>query len=197
MLGDTGRIIQIFHNLIGNSCKFTHNGSISISALLKVEGTCLCGGGGEGRGGGPACQQLWPEGAGQNTVPAAMIVLSNHPRKEEDITFDVVVCRERRWKSQSPTRALAYPRIDSSTYSRPLSRCAATRMSGICVIFALCICDVSHICAQCTVTTMCEVCVLGSADCDIFLLISLVCYFLPSPCPPTRKYGGTGLGLTW
>ena len=36
VLGDTGRIIQIFHNLIGNSCKFTHNGSISISALLKA-----------------------------------------------------------------------------------------------------------------------------------------------------------------
>eukprot|EP00798_Chlamydomonas_sp_ICE-L_P023091 gene23091-30286_t len=32
VLGDTGRIIQILHNLIGNSCKFTHKGSISISA---------------------------------------------------------------------------------------------------------------------------------------------------------------------
>ncbi|KAG2434989.1 hypothetical protein HYH02_011988 [Chlamydomonas schloesseri] len=35
VLGDTGRIIQVFHNLIGNSCKFTHNGTISISAAVK------------------------------------------------------------------------------------------------------------------------------------------------------------------
>lgn len=35
ILGDTGRIIQVFHNLIGNSCKFTHTGYISISASLK------------------------------------------------------------------------------------------------------------------------------------------------------------------
>ncbi|GIL69952.1 hypothetical protein Vretimale_10018 [Volvox reticuliferus] len=35
VLGDTGRIIQIFHNLIGNSCKFTHNGFISIAASAK------------------------------------------------------------------------------------------------------------------------------------------------------------------
>ena len=67
VLGDTGRIIQIFHNLIGNSCKFTHNGSISISALLKARVyVCVCVG-----GGGSACQRLQPEGAGQNTVPAA------------------------------------------------------------------------------------------------------------------------------
>jgi hypothetical protein len=32
-LGDTGRIIQIFYNLLGNSCKFTHKGSISVSAI--------------------------------------------------------------------------------------------------------------------------------------------------------------------
>ncbi|GAX76781.1 hypothetical protein CEUSTIGMA_g4227.t1 [Chlamydomonas eustigma] len=36
-LGDTGRIIQIFHNLIGNSCKFTHSGHIYISATSKGE----------------------------------------------------------------------------------------------------------------------------------------------------------------
>ncbi|KAG2425936.1 hypothetical protein HXX76_013309 [Chlamydomonas incerta] len=35
VLGDTGRIIQVFHNLIGNSCKFTHSGTISISAAVK------------------------------------------------------------------------------------------------------------------------------------------------------------------
>ncbi|GLC56046.1 hypothetical protein PLESTB_001058700 [Pleodorina starrii] len=35
VLGDTGRIIQVFHNLIGNSCKFTHNGFISIAAYAK------------------------------------------------------------------------------------------------------------------------------------------------------------------
>ncbi|PNW86121.1 hypothetical protein CHLRE_02g074150v5 [Chlamydomonas reinhardtii] len=35
VLGDTGRIIQVFHNLIGNSCKFTHSGNISISAAVK------------------------------------------------------------------------------------------------------------------------------------------------------------------
>ena len=28
-------LLQIFHNLIGNSCKFTHNGQIAISAVLK------------------------------------------------------------------------------------------------------------------------------------------------------------------
>lgn len=26
VLGDTGRIIQILHNIVGNSCKFTHTG---------------------------------------------------------------------------------------------------------------------------------------------------------------------------
>ncbi|KXZ54193.1 hypothetical protein GPECTOR_5g288 [Gonium pectorale] len=35
VLGDTGRIIQVFHNLIGNSCKFTHSGHIAISATVK------------------------------------------------------------------------------------------------------------------------------------------------------------------
>ncbi|GAX76782.1 hypothetical protein CEUSTIGMA_g4228.t1 [Chlamydomonas eustigma] len=30
VVGDSGRIIQIFHNLIGNSCKFTHHGKIWI-----------------------------------------------------------------------------------------------------------------------------------------------------------------------
>ncbi|KAL6761671.1 chlamyopsin-5 [Haematococcus lacustris] len=37
VLGDNGRIIQIFHNLIGNSCKFTHTGFITISATHKVD----------------------------------------------------------------------------------------------------------------------------------------------------------------
>ncbi|GFR47594.1 hypothetical protein Agub_g9328 [Astrephomene gubernaculifera] len=37
VLGDTGRIIQIFHNLIGNSCKFTHNGFISVSAAVRED----------------------------------------------------------------------------------------------------------------------------------------------------------------
>lgn len=27
--------LQIFHNLIGNACKFTHKGTISISAITK------------------------------------------------------------------------------------------------------------------------------------------------------------------
>jgi len=35
VLGDMGRIIQIFHNLIGNACKFTHNGQICIGATRK------------------------------------------------------------------------------------------------------------------------------------------------------------------
>lgn len=29
--------VQVFHNLIGNSCKFTHNGYISVSAILKTD----------------------------------------------------------------------------------------------------------------------------------------------------------------
>jgi signal transduction histidine kinase len=33
--GDNGRIIQILHNLVGNSCKFTHSGSICVSAVHK------------------------------------------------------------------------------------------------------------------------------------------------------------------
>jgi signal transduction histidine kinase len=33
--GDSGRIIQILHNLVGNSCKFTHSGSICVSAVHK------------------------------------------------------------------------------------------------------------------------------------------------------------------
>eukprot|EP00955_Chlamydomonas_euryale_P009785 104833-Chlamydomonas_euryale.AAC.3 len=32
VLGDMGRIVQIFHNLVGNSCKFTSQGSVTISA---------------------------------------------------------------------------------------------------------------------------------------------------------------------
>jgi signal transduction histidine kinase len=35
VLGDTGRIIQIFHNLIGNACKFTHTGQICIGATRR------------------------------------------------------------------------------------------------------------------------------------------------------------------
>jgi signal transduction histidine kinase len=35
VLGDVGRIIQIFHNLIGNACKFTHSGQICIGAVRK------------------------------------------------------------------------------------------------------------------------------------------------------------------
>eukprot|EP00798_Chlamydomonas_sp_ICE-L_P011407 gene11407-12110_t len=37
VLGDTGRIIQILHNLIGNACKFTHSGFISISNRVIPE----------------------------------------------------------------------------------------------------------------------------------------------------------------
>ena len=34
VLGDAGRIIQVFHNLIGNACKFTHSGQIWVEAGL-------------------------------------------------------------------------------------------------------------------------------------------------------------------
>lgn len=37
VLGDTGRIIQIFYNLIGNACKFTHSGTISITACHELD----------------------------------------------------------------------------------------------------------------------------------------------------------------
>jgi hypothetical protein len=35
VLGDTGRSIQIFYNLIGNSCKFTHQGYIAVTACQQ------------------------------------------------------------------------------------------------------------------------------------------------------------------
>jgi two-component system, sensor histidine kinase ChiS len=35
IFGDSGRIVQILYNLLGNSCKFTHKGSIAIDAALK------------------------------------------------------------------------------------------------------------------------------------------------------------------
>ncbi|MEW5298365.1 MAG: hypothetical protein WDW36_001497 [Sanguina aurantia] len=35
VLADSGRIMQVFYNLIGNSCKFTHSGYISVAACVK------------------------------------------------------------------------------------------------------------------------------------------------------------------
>ena len=37
VLGDAGRIIQVFHNLIGNACKFTHSGQIWVEAGLTAD----------------------------------------------------------------------------------------------------------------------------------------------------------------
>jgi two-component system sensor histidine kinase ChiS len=42
VIGDEDRILQIFHNLIGNACKFTEEGEIRVSANLKNDMLEVC-----------------------------------------------------------------------------------------------------------------------------------------------------------